>query len=68
MSTLRFMLKLALACALLALLSLPLGNALPAFFMQGFVLCLLGSVALALADMARAIGRAASRLLTGKPT
>lgn len=66
MVTLRFMLMLALACGLLAVLSLPLGEALSAFFMQGFVLCLLGAVALALADAAHAVARGANWLLTGR--
>lgn len=60
------MLKLALACALLALLFLPLGEALPAFFMQGFVLCLLGAVLLALADGARGVARGWRFFLTGR--
>lgn len=59
----RFMLQLALACGLLALLSLPFGDALTPFFMQGFVLCLLGAVALMLADAAHAVARGASWLL-----
>lgn len=62
----RLMLQLALACVLLALLSLPLHEGLSAFFMQGFALCLLGAVALTLADAAHAVVRGASWLLTGR--
>lgn len=66
MSPFRFILHLAIACGLLALLSLPLHEALSAFFMQGFVLCLLGAAALVLSDAAHAVARGASWLLTGR--
>lgn len=58
MGTLRFMLRLAVACGLLALLSLPLGEALQSFFMQAFGFCLVGAVLLAVGDWVRWMLRA----------
>ena len=56
--SLNALLQLALACGLLALLSLPFGEALAAFFMQGFAFSLFAVVALALGDGLRWMGRA----------
>lgn len=66
MATFKFMLTLALACGLLAMLALPLGDALVAFFWQGFGLSLLAAAGLALADGLRTAIRAWRFLLTGR--
>ncbi|MBS0507579.1 MAG: hypothetical protein JSR53_09395 [Proteobacteria bacterium] len=53
-----FLLRAALVCGLLALLSLPVHPALPAFFVQGMVFCVIGAALLALAELPRAMARA----------
>lgn len=66
MTTFRFMLRLALACALLALLSLPFGDALNSWFMQGFTLCLIGAVAVSVSELLRTMFRGFRFFLTGR--
>lgn len=60
MSSFRFMPMLAVVCVLLAL---HLADALSGYFMQGFLLFLLGSAALA--DFLHGLGRCARSLLRG---
>jgi len=60
------MLTLALACGLLALLALPFGDALAAFFWQVFGFSLLGAAVLGVADGARTAIGAWRFLLTGR--
>jgi len=61
----RFMLQLALACGLLAMLSLPFGDALTAWFTKGFFLSLAGAAALGVSEMLHTLARGWRFFLSG---